>query len=209
MGFLGAYTHGSTVVFPSQTFEADAVLDAVEAERCTSILGVPTMFVAELEALSKRRRRLDSLKKALAAGSLVLPAVMRRMEQDMNIKDVIIAYGMTETSPVTFATNLDDSIDRRLNTVGTVLPHTGAKIVGLDGEIVPRGVAGEICTSGFALQKGYLNNESKTREAMRPDADGVLWMHTGDEGVIDSEGYCRITGRIKDMVIRGIVFGNV
>jgi acyl-CoA synthetase (AMP-forming)/AMP-acid ligase II len=209
MGFLGAYTHGSTVVFPSQTFEADAVLNAVEAERCTSILGVPTMFVAELEALSKRRRKLDSLKKALAAGSLVLPAVMRRMEQDMNIKDVIIAYGMTETSPVTFATNLDDPIDRRLNTVGTVFPHTGAKIVGLDGEIVPRGVAGEICTSGFALQKGYLNNESKTREAMRPDADGILWMHTGDEGVIDSEGYCRITGRIKDMIIRGIVLGNV
>jgi acyl-CoA synthetase (AMP-forming)/AMP-acid ligase II len=111
---------------------------------------------------------------------------------------------MTETSPVTFATNLTDSIDRRLNTVGTVFPHTGAKIVGLDGEIVPRGVAGEICTSGFALQKGYLNNESKTREAMRPDADGVLWMYTGDEGVIDAEGYCRITGRIKDMIIRGI-----
>jgi acyl-CoA synthetase (AMP-forming)/AMP-acid ligase II len=112
---------------------------------------------------------------------------------------------MTETSPVTFATNLTDSIDRRLNTVGTVFPHTGAKIVGLDGEIVPRGVAGEICTSGFALQKGYLNNESKTREAMRPDADGVLWMYTGDEGVIDSDGYCRITGRIKDMIIRGTV----
>ena len=113
---------------------------------------------------------------------------------------------MTETSPVTFATNMTDPIDRRLNTVGTVFPHTGAKILGLDGEIVPRGVAGEICTSGFALQKGYLNNESKTREAMRMDADGVLWMYTGDEGIIDSEGYCRITGRIKDMIIRGMAF---
>jgi acyl-CoA synthetase (AMP-forming)/AMP-acid ligase II len=113
---------------------------------------------------------------------------------------------MTETSPVTFATNLTDSIDRWSNTVGTVFPHTGAKIVGLDGEIVPRGVAGEICTSGFALQKGYLNNDSKTCEAMRPDADGVLWIYTGDEGVIDSEGYCRITARIKDMIIRGTVF---
>ncbi|KAK3115556.1 hypothetical protein LTR53_004964 [Teratosphaeriaceae sp. CCFEE 6253] len=203
MGFLGTLTHGSAIVFPSQQFDAHAVVAAVEAEQCTVLYGVPTMFRAELDALATRRRRLDSLRIALAAGSPVLPSTMKQMEKAMGIGSVLIAYGMTETSPVTFATSIEDSLERRLRTVGTVFPHTGAKIVDGDGHIVPRGIAGEILTSGYALQQGYLRNEAKTHEAMRADADGTLWMHTGDEGVIDRDGYCRVTGRIKDMIIRG------
>ncbi|KAK3116595.1 hypothetical protein LTR53_002893 [Teratosphaeriaceae sp. CCFEE 6253] len=203
MGFLGTLTHGSAIVFPSQQFDAHAAVAAVEAEQCTVLYGVPTMFRAELDALATRRRRLDSLRIALAAGSPVLPSTMKQMGKAMGIGSVLIAYGMTETSPVTFATSIEDSLERRLRTVGTVFPHTGAKIVDGEGHIVPRGIAGEILTSGYALQQGYLKNEAKTHEAMRADADGTLWMHTGDEGVIDRDGYCRVTGRIKDMIIRG------
>ncbi|KND87610.1 putative acyl-CoA synthetase YngI [Tolypocladium ophioglossoides CBS 100239] len=203
MGFLGSFTNGSSIVFPSPRFDPDLVLDAIEAERCTVLYGVPTMFVAELDANAKRRRNLTSLKTGLASGSPVPQALMNRLEQDMGIQTMLIAYGMTETSPVTFATSFGCPPEHRLDSVGTVFPHTAAKIIDLEGNIVPRGVRGEICTSGYALQQGYLDNEEKTKEAMRMDADGVLWMYTGDEGVIDKDGYCRVTGRIKDMIIRG------
>ncbi|KAK5710382.1 putative NRPS-like protein biosynthetic cluster [Elasticomyces elasticus] len=203
MGFLGAFTHGATIVFPSQQFDANSVLSAVEAEKCTVLYGVPTMFQAELDVLARTPRKLTSLRTALAAGSPVLPSVIKRLGSDMGIELVLNAYGMTETSPVTFGTCKSDSSQRRLDSVGTVFPHTGAKIVDMDGNIVSRGVAGEICTSGYSLQKGYLKNVAKTAEVMRTDENGVLWMHTGDEGVIDKDDYCRITGRIKDMIIRG------
>jgi len=203
MGFLASLTHGSSIVFPSESFDAGAVLDSIAAEKCTTILGVPTMFVAELELNRKKKVNITSLKSALAAGSLVPQAVMKMMDIEMGIKDVLIAYGMTETSPVTFMTSRTDSQELRLKTVGTVLAHTGAKIVDKQGNIVPRGVRGEICTSGYALQKGYHQNELKTQEVMKRDENGVLWMHTGDEGIIDDAGYCTITGRIKDIIIRG------
>lgn len=203
MGLLGAFTHGSSIVFPSSQFNADLILDSIESERCTVLYGVPTMFVVELEANKKRKRNTSSLKKALAAGSLVPQAVMDRIKREINLDTVLIAYGMTETSPVTFGTGFDDPAEYRLTSVGTVFPHTSAKIIDSKGNIVHRGVRGEICTSGYALQKGYLNNPQKTAEAMRTDRDGVLWMHTGDEGVIDQNGYCRVTGRIKDTIIRG------
>lgn len=190
-------------MFPAQRFDPDLVLDAIEAERCTVLYGVPTMFVAALDANAKRRRNLTSLKAGLASGAPVPQALMSRLEQDMGIQKMVIAYGMTETSPVTFATSFECPPEHRLDSVGTVFPHTAAKIIDLEGNIVPRGVRGEICTSGYALQQGYFDNEEKTNEVMRMDADGVLWMHTGDEGVIDKEGYCRVTGRIKDMIIRG------
>ncbi|KAK4555534.1 hypothetical protein LTR86_007287 [Recurvomyces mirabilis] len=204
MGFLGALTHGCTIVYPSQQFDAEAVIHAVETERCTVIYGVPTMFNTELDVLAKAGRKLSTLRVALAAGSPVLPTTMKRIEKEMGIKSVLIAYGMTETSPVTFNTNPDDTLDRLLKTVGTVLPHTGAKIVDAAGKTLPCGVAGEICTSGYALQQGYYKNPAKTAEVMRTDADGILWMHTGDEGIIDADGYCRVTGRLKDMIIRGV-----
>jgi mevalonyl-CoA ligase len=203
IGFLGAFTHGSSIVFPSEQFDANRVLDAVAAEKCTALLGVPTMFIAELDANKVKRYKITSVRTGLAAGSPVPLAVMNRLECDMGIRGMLIAYGMTETSPVTFMTSLDDSQDRRLKSIGTVLAHTGAKIIDKQGNIVPRGVRGEICTSGYALQKGYWQNESKTKEVMKTDENGVLWMHTGDEGIIDAEGYCSITGRIKDIIIRG------
>lgn len=203
MGVLGAFTHGSSIVFPSSQFNANLILDSIESEHCTVLYGVPTMFLVELEANKKRRRNMSSLKKALAAGSLVPQTVMNRLKQEMNLETVLIAYGMTETSPVSFGTGFDDPAECRLNSVGTVFPHTRAKIIDLEGNIVPRGVRGEICTSGYGLQKGYLKNPEKTAEAMRSDPDGVLWMHTGDEGIIDDQGYCRVTGRIKDTIIRG------
>lgn len=203
MGFLGAFTHGSSIVFPSQQFDPCLVLDAIETERCTILYGVPTMFVAELDANKKQRRDLTSLRTALGAGSLVPQSVLERLEREMGVESLLIMYGMTETSPVTFSTSLRDSRDNLLTTVGTVLPHTAAKIIDHHGRVVPRGVRGEICTSGFALQKGYFVNEEKTHEVMKTDDSGTMWMHTGDEGVIDEAGFCRVTGRIKDLIIRG------
>jgi mevalonyl-CoA ligase len=203
MGFLAAFTHGSSIVFPSDQFNAEQVLDAVAVEKCTALLGVPTMFIAALDANKVKRHHITSVRTGLAAGSPVSPAVMNRLEHEMSVKGMLIAYGMTETSPVTLMTSLHDLPDRRLKSIGTVLAHTGAKIIDKDGNIVPRGVRGEICTSGFALQKGYWENELKTKEVMKRDENGVMWMHTGDEGIMDGEGYCAITGRIKDIIIRG------
>lgn len=203
MGFLCAFTRGCTIVYPSQQFNADSVVDVIVTERCTVLYGVPTMFGAELDALARTNRKLTTLKKALAAGAPVPPSMVKRLRQEMGILGVLIAYGMTETSPVTFATSASDSQERQLSTVGKVYPHTQAKIIDAKGNIVPFGVAGEICTSGYSLQQGYLKNAAKTLEAMRADDNGTVWMHTGDEGVIDREGYCRITGRIKDLIIRG------
>lgn len=203
MGFLGAFTHGSSIVFPSDQFDADRVLDAIAAEKCTALLGVPTMFVAELEAKQNKPYKINTVRTGLAAGSPVPHVVVEHLEAEMGITGMLIAYGMTETSPVTFMTALEDSHERRLKSIGTVMPHTRAKIIDPHGHVVPRGVRGEICTSGYALQKGYWQNEEKTREVMKVDENGIVWMHTGDEGMIDSEGYCSVTGRIKDIIIRG------
>ncbi|KAK7885648.1 hypothetical protein LTR67_009999 [Exophiala xenobiotica] len=203
MGFLGSVTHGSTIVFPCDQFDAHLVLDALYEEKCTALYGVPTMFIAEIEANQKKKYKITSVRTGVAAGSSVPAPVMKRLEQEFGVKGMLIAYGMTETSPVTFITSLDDSDERRTKTVGRVLPHTAAKVVDREGEIVPRGTPGELCTSGYALQKGYYNNLEKTNEVMRRDDEGVLWMHTGDECVIDDDGYCTVTGRIKDMIIRG------
>ncbi|KIW58076.1 hypothetical protein PV05_02626 [Exophiala xenobiotica] len=203
MGFLGSVTHGSTIVFPCDQFDAHLVLDALHEEKCTALYGVPTMFIAEIEANQKKKYKITSVRTGVAAGSSVPAPVMKRLEQEFGVKRMLIAYGMTETSPVTFITSLDDSEERRTKTVGRVLPHTAAKVVDRNGKIVPRGVAGELCTSGYALQKGYYNNPEKTNEVMRRDNEGVLWMHTGDECVIDNDGYCMVTGRIKDIIIRG------
>ncbi len=207
IGFVAAFTHASSIVFPSEVFDAGATLDSIAGEKCTAILGVPTMFVAELELNRKKKLEITSVKTAVAAGAFVPQAVMKMMDLEMGINNILIAYGMTETSPVTFMTSSSDSQERRLRTVGTVLPHTGAKIVDKEGKIVPRGVRGEICTSGYALQKGYYQNKLKTQEVMKLDQNGVLWMYTGDEGVIDEAGYCSITGRIKDVIIRGEMHG--
>jgi acyl-CoA synthetase (AMP-forming)/AMP-acid ligase II len=203
MGFLAGLIHGSTVVFPSDHFNADAVLESVYRHQCTTLLGVPTMFISELEALQSRNDLIISLCKGLIAGSTISHTLMNRLSKSMGLSEMTIAYGMTETAPVSFMGAADDAPNKRNGTVGRVMPHTQAKVINHLGETVPRGARGELCVSGYGLQKGYLKNKAKTAEAMKFDKDGVLWMHTGDECVIDSEGYCRVTGRIKDIIIRG------
>jgi len=203
LGFLASYTYGSSIVFPSDFFDVRKVVDAIIAEDATVLLGVPTMYVAELEVMEKTGQRPRRLRTGLASGSLVSKDLMDKLRQTMGVEKMLIAYGMTETSPVTFITALSDPELKATTTVGRVFPHVSAKVIDKNGKLLRRGERGELCTSGFALQKGYWRNEDKTREVMREDEDGILWMHTGDEAMLDDDGYAHITGRIKDMIIRG------
>ncbi|MGA0602117.1 AMP-binding protein [Caulobacter sp. KR2-114] len=199
MGNLGCLTHGAAMVYPSEAFDAERVLAAVEAERCTGLYGVPTMFIAVLGSADLERRDLSSLRTGCMAGSPCPVEVMKQVIGRLGMTDVTIAYGMTETSPVSFQTGPDDPLERRVSTIGKVQPHLEVKIVGEDGTVTPRGAPGEICTRGYSVMLGYWDDPQRTAEAV--DADG--WMHTGDIGVIDAEGYGNVVGRIKDMVIRG------
>ena len=199
MGNLGCLTHGATMVYPAEAFEPLAVLETVAQEKCTGLYGVPTMFIAALDHPRFADFDLSSLRTGIMAGSPCPIEVMKRVIGKMNMAEVTIAYGMTETSPVSFQSGTDDPIDRRVSTVGRVQPHLEVKIVDNEGRIVPRGQSGELCTRGYSVMLGYWDDEAKTKEAI--DAGG--WMHTGDLAVIDDEGYCNIVGRIKDMVIRG------
>ncbi len=199
MGNLGCLTHGATMVYPAEAFDPLSVLETVTTERCTALYGVPTMFIAMLDHPRFASFDLSSLRTGIMAGSLCPIEVMKRVIDKMNMSQVTIAYGMTETSPVSFQSGTDDPLDRRVSTVGRVQPHIEVKIVDNEGRIVPRATAGELCTRGYSVMTGYWNDETRTREAI--DAGG--WMHTGDLAVIDEQGYCTIVGRIKDMVIRG------
>lgn len=203
MGFLASFCHGSGIVFPSDNFDARRVVEAVVRYDATVLLGVPTMYVAELEYMAKTGQKPRRLRTGLASGSAVSMQLMNQLQEKMGVRKLLIAYGMTETSPVTFITAMEDSDEKRTTTVGRPMPHTAAKIIDPNGNILSRGERGEICTSGYALQKGYWKNDAKTQEVMKRDGNGILWMHTGDEGVIDDEGYAHITGRIKDIIIRG------
>ncbi|HTQ13802.1 MAG TPA: AMP-binding protein [Rhizomicrobium sp.] len=199
MGNLGCLTHGSAMVYPSEGFEPPAVLAAVQGERCTALYGVPTMFIAELGHPDFARFDLSSLRTGIMAGSPCPIEIMRKVVERMHMREVTIAYGMTETSPVSFQSGRDDPLERRVSTVGRVLPHVEVKVVDEQGATVPRGQPGELCTRGYSVMLGYWDDARRTAEAI--DAEG--WMHTGDLGTIDEEGYCNIVGRIKDMVIRG------
>ncbi len=200
MGNLGCLTHGATMVYPSPAFEPGAVLDAIEKEKCTGLYGVPTMFIALLGHESFKDRDVSSLRTGCMAGSPCPVEVMKQVTSRLHMPDVTIAYGMTETSPVSFQSSPDDPIERRVSTIGRVQPHLEVKIVDpQSGRTLPRGEAGELCTRGYSVMLGYWDDPEKTREAI--DADG--FMHTGDLGTIDAEGYGNIVGRIKDMVIRG------
>lgn len=202
LGFLSSLSHGCAIVFPSDHFNAENTVDAIFSTEATVLLGVPTMFVAELEAIAKKGKKPRQLRVGLAAGAPLSPALINKVQEQMGLGIILNAYGMTETSPITFMTAMDDGDERR-KTLGRVMPHITAKVIDPKGNTLPRGQRGELCTSGYALQKGYWRNEEKTREVMKRDANGVLWMHTGDEVVIDEEGYAQITGRIKDIIIRG------
>jgi fatty-acyl-CoA synthase len=199
MGNLGCLTHGATMVYPSDAFDPLAVLECVAAERCTGLYGVPTMFIAQLGHPEFGRFDLSSLRTGCMAGSPCPVEVMKQVIERMHMGGVTIAYGMTETSPVSFQSGQDDPIERRVSTVGRVQPHLECKVVDLDGNTVPRGDAGELCTRGYSVMLGYWDDPERTAEAI--DAEG--WMHTGDLATIDAEGYGNIVGRIKDMVIRG------
>lgn len=199
MGNLGCTTHGATMVYPGEGFDPLATLEAVAEERCTALYGVPTMFIAQLNHAEFGKFDLSSLRTGIMAGSPCPIEVMRRCISDMNMAEVTIAYGMTETSPVSFQSSTTDSVERRVSTVGRVQPHIEVKIVDAEGRTVPRGQPGELCTRGYSVMLGYWGDEARTREAIDP----ARWMHTGDLAVIDEEGFCNIVGRIKDLVIRG------
>jgi fatty-acyl-CoA synthase len=199
LGNLACVTHGAAMVYPSEGFEPLAVLETVEAERCTALYGVPTMFIAELDHPDFRKFDLGSLRTGIMAGSPCPIEVMRRCISEMNLSEITIAYGMTETSPVSFQTSPDDPPERRVSTVGRIHPHVEVKIVDAEGRIVPPGVPGELCTRGYSVMLGYWGDAERSGEAI----DRAGWMHTGDLATLDEEGYCNIVGRLKDMVIRG------
>ncbi len=199
IGVLACVTCASTMVFTGEGFEPLATLEAVAAERCTALYGVPTMFIAQMEHPEFARFDLSSLRTGVMAGSPCPIEVMRRAIVTMNLRDITICYGMTETSPVSFQTTLDDSIENRVGTVGRIHPHLEAKVIDALGRVVPRGETGELCTRGYSVMRGYWDDPDRTAQAI----DLARWMRTGDLATIDADGYCRIVGRIKDMVIRG------
>ena len=199
MGVLGCVTHGATMVFPGEGFDPLAVLETVAEERCTALYGVPTMFIAEMDHPRFAEFDVTSLRTGIMAGSPCPIEVMRRVMTSMHIGEMTIAYGMTETSPVSFQTSIEDPVERRVSTVGRIHPHLEVKIVDAEGRVVAPGTPGELCTRGYSVMLGYWDDEARTAEAV--DRNG--WMHTADLATIDAEGYCAIVGRIKDMIIRG------
>ncbi len=199
MGTLGCATTGAAMVFPAEAFDAASTLKAVSDERCTALFGVPTMFVAMLEAPEFADSDFASLRTGCMAGAPCPIEIMKRVVGEMNMREVTIAYGMTETSPVSFQSHADDPLDKRVSTVGRIHPHVEVKAIGKDGKVVPVGDAGELCTRGYSVMRGYWDDDERTAETI----DSAGWMHTGDLATIDAEGYCAIVGRVKDMLIRG------
>jgi fatty-acyl-CoA synthase len=200
MGNLGCITHGATMIYPSEGFEPKKVLEAVHQEKATALYGVPTMFIAELAEPEFESYDLSSLRTGIMAGSICPAEVMKKVNSKMHMKEVQIAYGMTETSPVSTQTSSSDPFEKQVTTVGRTQPHLETKIIDpATGNVVPRGEIGELCTRGYSVMLKYWNNEEKTREAI----DEAGWMHTGDLATMDEDGYIQIVGRIKDMVIRG------
>jgi fatty-acyl-CoA synthase len=199
LGNLGCVTHGATIVVPAATFDPKATLEAVQAERCTSLYGVPTMFIAELAEPDFASYDLSSLRTGIMAGAPCPIEVMKRVRGEMHMAEVTIGYGMTETSPVFAQTRVDDPIEKRVSTVGRAHPHAEIKIVDERGATVPRGTPGEICARGYCVMVGYWNDPENTAAAI----DAGRYMHTGDVGSMDEDGYVAVCGRLKDMVIRG------
>ncbi|HEX6487346.1 MAG TPA: AMP-binding protein [Candidatus Dormibacteraeota bacterium] len=200
LGNLACTTHGSTMVIPGEAYDPVAVMETVQAERCTSLYGVPTMFIGELDHPRFDEFDFSTLRTGIMAGSPCPVEVMKKVQTSMHIPEMTICYGMTETSPVSTQSETDDPLDKRVSTVGRIHPHVEIKIVDPEtGYVVPRGEAGELCTRGYCVMLGYWNNEEATRDAI----DAARWMHTGDLATMDDEGYLNIVGRIKDMIIRG------
>jgi acyl-CoA synthetase (AMP-forming)/AMP-acid ligase II len=208
LGYMATATHGSCIVFPSEAFDAEASLRAVQDYSATALYGVPTMFIAQLELLASgavSRQGLSQLRTGIAAGSSIPAELMRKLHRELNLTELTICYGMTETSPVSCMTTTTDPLEKRIDSVGRLLPQTSAKIVDPNdrSQILPIGERGELAVSGYLLMKGYWGDAAKTAEVLFPDETGKVWMHTGDEAAMDEEGYVKITGRIKDLIIRG------
>ncbi|OJJ82991.1 putative AMP-binding enzyme [Aspergillus glaucus CBS 516.65] len=207
LGYMATATHGSAIVFPAESFNARAALHAVQEEQCTALYGVPTMFLEQLGLIQDgvvSNEGFQHLRTGIAAGSSIPAELMKKLHHVLNLTELTICYGMTETSPVSAMTTTDDPIDNRINTVGRLMPHVEAKIVNLaDKSIVPVGGRGELAVSGYLLMKEYWNDPDRTAEVMIPDDGGKVWMHTGDEASMSEDGYITITGRIKDLIIRG------
>ena len=199
LGNLACITHGSAMIYPDAGFDPQRVLEAVSRERCTGLHGVPTMFIAVLDHPDFDKYDLSTLRTGIMAGSPCPIEVMKRVVDKMNMQQLTIAYGMTETSPVSFQSSATDPLERRVSTVGRIHPHIEVKIVDASGHIVPRGVKGELLTRGYSVMLGYWGDQQRSRESI----DAARWMHTGDLATIDEEGFCNIVGRSKDLVIRG------
>jgi fatty-acyl-CoA synthase len=199
LGVLCCAAVGATMIFPGETFEAGAVLAAIDRYKCTALHGVPTMFIGVLDHPEFARYDTADLRTGIMAGAPCPIETMRRVIDQLHMREVTIAYGMTETSPISFQSRTDDPVERRVSTVGRIHPHVEVKIVDAAGRVAPVGTEGELCTRGYCVMRGYWEDEERTREAI--DSSG--WMHTGDLGTIDADGYCNIVGRVKDMVIRG------
>jgi acyl-CoA synthetase (AMP-forming)/AMP-acid ligase II len=205
LGYMATATHGSAIVFPAETFDPLASLKAVQEEKATALYGVPTMFLAELELIHNGTvpyEGFQHLRTGIAAGSSVPAELMRKLHKVLNLTELTICYGMTETSPVSCMTTTDDPLEKRINTVGRLLPHVEAKVVDPfdHSRILPVGERGELAVHGYLVMKEYWGQPKKTAEAMIPDSEGKVWMHTGDEASMDEEGYVSITGRIKDLI---------
>jgi fatty-acyl-CoA synthase len=200
LGNMACTTHGAAIVIPGDSFDPLAVMRTVQAERCTSLYGVPTMFISELDHPEFKSFDFSSLRTGIMAGSPCPVEVMKKVQRDMHMPEVTICYGMTETSPVSAQSRVDDPIEKRVSTVGQVHPHVEVKVIDpTTGRIVPRGTPGELCTRGYSVMLGYWGDPHATREAI----DEGRWMHTGDLATLDDDGYVKIVGRIKDMVLRG------
>jgi fatty-acyl-CoA synthase len=198
LSVLACVSVGASMVFPGEAFDPAATLKAASDERCTALHGVPTMFIAELALPDFAEYDLSSLRNGIMAGAPCPIETMKRVVQDMHMHEVTIAYGMTETSPVSFQSSTNDPLEKRVATVGRVMPHLEVKVVDEQGQIVPIGTKGELCTRGYSVMKGYWGDDERTADAIK---DG--WMYTGDLATLDAEGYCNIVGRVKDMLIRG------
>ncbi|KAF7588727.1 hypothetical protein BBP40_005288 [Aspergillus hancockii] len=208
LGYMATATHGSAIVFPTESFNARAALEAVQEEKCTALYGVPTMFLEELTLIEEGEvssEGFQNLRTGIAAGSSIPAELMKRLHKVLNLTELTICYGMTETSPVSAMTTTDDPIEKRINTVGRLMPHVEAKVVDpVDRrKILPVGVPGELAVSGYLLMKEYWDDPKRTAEVMIADETGKVWMHTGDEATLSPDGYISITGRIKDLIIRG------
>ncbi|KAL8753125.1 MAG: hypothetical protein Q9184_005519 [Pyrenodesmia sp. 2 TL-2023] len=208
LGYMATATHGSAIVFPAEAFDPYATLKSVQEERCTALYGVPTMFIADLELLQNGTvpyTGFEHLRTGIAAGSSIPAELMRKLHKLLNMTELTICYGMTETSPVSAMTTTDDPIEKRIDSVGKPLPHVETKVVDPmnRSKVLPIGTRGELAVSGYLVMERYWGAPEKTAEVMLPDDTGKIWMHTGDEAEMDAEGYLKITGRIKDIIIRG------